>query len=211
MKLRNAIRLASTALLLSLETLSPAAATGTTDIPPGVNSRSGLIAALSAAGPHSSLSDQANIVGRLVGAWDVKYTQFSKDGTAKLSTGQFIAGWIMDGRAIQILWIVDPSKTRTEREVYTNVDWFDQKAQTWRSAFVDPEHGSLAKFAGGPEGDDRFVLETEDFGSELVRWSANNIQANSFVWREEASTDGGTTWRLEAEYQMKRRGASFAR
>ncbi len=65
-----------------------------------------------ATGPHPSLGDQAEVVGRLVGTWDVEYAHFAKDGKVTRRTGEFIVGWVMDGRAIQILWIVDPSGTR---------------------------------------------------------------------------------------------------
>lgn len=170
--------------------------------------RSALLTELQAPSPHPSLGDQAEVVGRLVGTWDVEYTSFGKDGKATRRTGEFIVGWVMDGRALQILWIVNPSGTRKDRELYTNLHWFDQKARAWRSAFVDPEHGSVARFTGGPQGTDRFVLETQDFGSARNRWSANDIRPDAFVWRDEKSNDDGKTWKLEAEYQMKRRGTA---
>ena len=170
----------------------------------------GMASELHATRPHTSLGNQAEVVDRLVGTWEVAYTHFAKDGAATRRTGAFIVGWVMDGRALQILWIVDPFGTRKDREVYTNLHWLDPKSRAWRSVFVDPEHGSVARFTGGPVGHDRFVLETQDFGSEQNRWSANDIQQDSFVWRDEASSDGGKTWRLQAEYQMKRQGAASA-
>lgn len=169
-----------------------------------------LIAALEATSPNPSLGDQAQVLGRVVGTWDVEYTDFAKDGKAIHRTGQFIVGWIMDGRAIQDLWIVNPSGKRKDREVYTDLHYFDPQTRTWRATFVDPEHGSLARFTGGPVGNDRFVLETQDLGSQTNRWSFNDIRADSFVWRDEASSDGGKTWKLQSEYQMKRRGAGPA-
>ncbi len=165
---------------------------------------------LDAASPHASLGDQAEVVGRLVGTWDVEYTNFGKDGAATRRTGEVIVGWVMDGRAMQILWIVHPSGTRKDREVYANLNWFDPKSKTWRSAFVDPEHGSVARFTGGPVGPDRFVLETQDFGSARSRWSANEIRPEAFVWRDESSVDEGKTWTLQAEYRMKRRSGGPA-
>lgn len=164
----------------------------------------GLTRALEAIRPHPALADHAQVLNRLVGTWDVKYTEFAKDGTTTHRTGEFIVGWIMDGRAIQDLWIVHPSGTRKEREVYTDVHWYDEKARLWRAAFVDPEHGSVAKFTGGPVGNDRYVLETADLGSKQTRWSFNEIRSDSFVWRDEASNDDGKTWMLQSEYQMKR-------
>jgi hypothetical protein len=167
-----------------------------------------LTTALRATSPHPTLGDQAQVPGRLVGTWDVEYTTFAKDGTASQRTGEFIVEWVMDGRAIQDLWIVHPSGTRKEREVYTDLHWFDAKSRTWRSAFVDPEHGSVAKFTGGPVGDDRYVLETPDLGSKQTRWSFYDIRRDSFAVRGEASNDDGRTWKLESEYKMKRRRAN---
>lgn len=164
-----------------------------------------LTTALKATSPNPALADQAQVLGRIIGTWDVKYTDFAKDGTAVHRTGEFIVGWVMDGQAVQDLWIVNPSGTRKEREVYTDLHWYDAKTRTWHATFVDPEHGSMAKFTGGPVGSDRYVLETSDLGSKQTRWSFNDIRPDSFVWRDEASNDGGKTWKLQSEYQMKRR------
>jgi hypothetical protein len=167
-----------------------------------------LTTALAATNPHPTLGDQAQVPGRLVGTWDVEYTTFAKDGTASQRTGEFIVEWVMDGRVLQDLWIVHPSGTRKEREVYTDLHWFDAKSRTWRAAFVDPEHGSVAKFTGGPVGNDRYVLETPDLGSKQTRWSFYDIRRDSFAVRGEASNDDGKTWKLESEYKMKRRRAN---
>ncbi len=210
MKKHHAVWLVAAGLLSSLSACSRVAATEKDGNAPATDPRSGLVAELNATSPHPSLGNQAEVVGGLVGTWDVEYTHFAKDGKATHRTGEFIVGWVMDGRAIQILWIVNPSGTRKDWEVYTNLHWLDPKSRAWRSAFVDPEHGSVARFTGGPVGHDRFVLETQDFGSELTRWSANDIRPDSFVWRDEGSSDGGKTWKLRAEYQMKRQGAAPA-
>lgn len=167
-----------------------------------------LTTALKATSPNSALGEQAQVLGRIVGTWDVEYTDFAKDGTATHRTGEFIVGWIMDGQAVQDLWIVNPSGKRKDREVYTTVHYFDPKARTWHATFVDPEHGSIARFTGGPVGSDRFVLETPDLGSQTNRWSFNDIRSDSFVYRDEASSDGGKTWKLQSEYQMKRSHAN---
>ncbi|HEY0336292.1 MAG TPA: hypothetical protein VGC70_03050, partial [Burkholderiales bacterium] len=91
-----------------------------------------LTTALKATSPNPALGDQAQVLGRIVGTWDVEYTDYAKDGTAIHRTGEFIVGWIMDGQAVQDLWIVNPSGTRKDREVYTDLHWFDAKSRTWR-------------------------------------------------------------------------------
>jgi hypothetical protein len=112
----------------------------------------------------------------------------------------------MDGHAIQDFWIVYPSGARKEREVYTDVRYYDPKSRTWPTTFIAVEHASVARFTGGAVGD-RIVLDTLDFDGTDTRWSINDLHADSFVWREEESLNGGKTWRLTAEHHMKRRGA----
>ena len=167
-----------------------------------------MVTVLRAMGPHPSLGDEAKIFGRLVGTWDVEYTDFSKDGRETHRSGEFIVGWVMDGRALQDVWIVNPSGTRQDREVYTELRYYDPKSRTWPSTFIDVEHASVARFTGGAVGDNRIVFDTQDFDGTDTRWSINDIRPDTFVWREEESRDGGKTWRLLAEHHMKRRGAT---
>ena len=71
--------------------------------------RPDMLTALKAVGPHPSLGDQAKVFGRCIGTWDGEGTEFSKDGKATHSSGEWMFGWVMDGRAIQVLFIIRPS------------------------------------------------------------------------------------------------------
>jgi hypothetical protein len=193
-------------LLLSVS-ISGAVASDKSASASATDPRLDMVTALQAMGPHPSLGDQANVFGRLIGTWDVEYTDFSKTGKVTHRSGEFIVGWVMDGRAIQDFWIVYPSGTRKEREVYADLRYYDPRSQTWPATFIDVEHASVARFTGGAVGDDRIVLNTQDFDGTDTRWSINDLRPDSFVWREEESLDGGKTWRLTAEHHMKRRGA----
>ena len=194
-------------LLLLGVSISGAVASDKSGSASATDRRLDMITALQARSPHPALGEQARVFDRLVGTWDVAYTDFSKDGKVTHRSGEFIVGWVMDGRAIQDLWIVYPSGARKEREVYTDLRYYDPKSRTWPSAFIDVEHASVARFTGGAVGDDRIVLDTRDFDDTDTRWSINDLRPDSFVWREEESLDGGKTWRLTAEHRMKRRGA----
>jgi hypothetical protein len=207
---RFAAWLLAAALFSSVSPRISIGATAQAGNTPATDPRLDLVTALRAMGPHVSLGDEAKLFGRLVGTWEVKYTDFSRDGKVSHRSGELIVGWVMDGRVIQDLWIVDPSGARKEREVYADLRYFDPKSRTWPAIFIDPEHASVARFTNDPQGDDRIVLDTQDFDGTETRWSINDIRPNSFVWREEESSDGGKTWRLEAEHQMKRRGAAAA-
>src|SRR6202050_4126299 len=78
-----------------------AAATGKAGNAPAADPRLDMVTALQAMGSHPSLGDQAKVFGRLVGTWDVEYTDFSKNGKVTLRSAEFLVGWVMDGRAIQ--------------------------------------------------------------------------------------------------------------
>jgi hypothetical protein len=205
---RFAVLLASAALSSASINRMDTAVAGEVGNAPATDPRLDMVTALQSMGPHASLGEQAQVFGRLVGTWDVEYTHFSKDGKVSHRAGELIVGWVMDGRAIQDLWIVYPSGKRTEREVYTDLRYFDPKTGTWPATFIDPEHVSVARFTGGAASEDRIVLLTQDFDGEKTRWSFNDIRPDTFVFREEASSDGGNAWRLQSEYHMKRRGAT---
>ena len=186
-----------------------APATGTAGSTPVSDPRLAMITALQATGPHPSLGDHARVLGRLVGTWDVEYMDIDKDGKAIHRSGELLVGWIMDGRAIEDLWIVYPSATGEDREVYADVRYFDAKSGTWPAIFVDPQIASVATFTGGAVGDNRLVLDSHDLvAGQTRRWSFNDIRPDSLVFRDEASSDHGTTWTLKSEYHMKRRGAA---
>ena len=186
-----------------------AAAIATGGAGPAADPRFEMTTALQAMGPHSSLGDRAKIFGRFVGTWDVEYTDFAKDGkVTRHRSGELVVGWTMDGRAIQDFWTVDPSGGRKDREVYTTVRYFDPKTGTWLATFIDPENASIARFTGGAVGEDRIVLNTQDFAGEQTRWSFYDIRPDTFDYREDASSDGGKTWRLTLGAHMQRRAAA---
>src|SRR4029077_10945898 len=165
---------------LSLASLSKGASTtGKPGEDLATDPRLDMITAIKAMGPHTSLGDRAKVFGRLVGTWDVEYTNFSKDGKVTHRSGQLMVGWVMDGRAIQDLWIVYPSGTHKDLEVYTDLHYYDPKSGTRPATFIGPEHASVARFTGGAVGDDRIVLDTQDFDGADTRWSINDIRPNS--------------------------------
>ena len=203
--------LATVVLLCLSLAIRMAPATGTAASTPVTDPRFAMITALQATGPHPSLGDHARVLGRLVGTWDVQYMDIGKDGKAMHRSGELLVGWVMDGRAIEDLWIVYPSGAGEDREVYADVRYFDPKSGTWPAIFIDLQIASVATFTGGAVGDERIVLDSQDLvAGQTRRWSFNDIRPDSLVFRDDASRDGGKTWTLKSEYHMKRRGAAPA-
>lgn len=166
--------------------------------------RQEMIAVLAASKPHPSLGDKAQVWDRFVGTWDCDFGFFLEDGSTRRAAGELEFGWVLDGRALQDIWISYPSDGSQERKIGTSLRFYDDKAKAWRVVFVSPTYGAFLAVQGGVEGD-RIVLRGTDDEGATLRWSFNDIQADSFVWRGEKSRDGGKTWRLEEEHRMRRR------
>jgi hypothetical protein len=200
--------LASAFLAWTSLSIGDGAATESSTTASATDPRLDMVAALKALDPHPSLGDQAKVFGRFIGTWDGEYTEFSKDGKVTRSSGEWIFGWVMDGRAIQDLFVIHPSAARNERYMGTTLRYFDTKSGTWSVTFIDPENDAVETLTGGAAGQDRIVLLSANEDGKQRRWSLVDIRPDSWVFRDEASSDGGKTWRLREEDHMKRRGAS---
>ena len=166
--------------------------------------RQEMVSVLAASRPHPSLGDQAQVWDRFVGTWDCDFGFYLDDGSVRHSPGELEFGWVLDGLAIQDLWITYPKPGEKQRGIGTSIRFFDDKSNAWRVVFVSPKYGAVLVVQGGAEGD-RIVLRGQDGDGSQLRWSFNDIKDDSFTWRGERSRDGGKTWRLEEEHHMKRR------
>jgi hypothetical protein len=166
-----------------------------------------MIAGLGAPGPHASLGPEARVFDRFVGTWDCDYSFIAEDGKVTHQPGELLFGWIIDGRAIQDVWIVQPRAPGEERFVGTSVRFYEPSSGKWKVVFVAPTVGAIRQVEGGAEGD-RIVLigrRPDGADGEVSRWSFDDIKPDSFTWRGEKSVDGGKTWRLREEHRMTRR------
>ncbi len=171
---------------------------------PPSDPRQEMTSVLAASAPHPSLGDQAWVWDRFVGTWACDFGFYLDDGSVRRAAGELTFGWVLDGRALQDIWISYPKDSTKERNMGTSLRFFDDNSRTWRVVFVSPANGGLLTVQGGVEGT-RIVLRGTDDEGATLRWSFNDIQVDSFVWRGEKSRDGGKTWRLEEEHRMKRR------
>src|SRR5437879_1055842 len=158
---------------------------------PGADPNRDMIAVLPAPGPHPSLGHHADLFGRFVGAWDADYSFIAEDGSVRHSRGEVLFGWILDGYALQDIFLGYPKPgSNEERKMVTGVRFVDPKTDKWTEMFAAPSFASAVRMEGGAEGD-RIVLRGRDDKGALPRWSFNDIRPDSFVWRGETSHDGG--------------------
>src|SRR5262249_40503765 len=104
---------------------------------------------LAASGPHSSLGEQAHVFERMLGVWDADWSLRLKDGSVRHVAGELKFGWVLDGRAIQDLWISYPQSGEKERTIGTSIRFFDPKEKVWTVVFVAPAFPGVLIVKGG--------------------------------------------------------------
>jgi len=144
---------------------------------------------------------EARLFDRVAGAWDVDYTTIRDDGTRDQVRGQLLAGWVLDGRALQDVWIQFP-KAGEDRFIGTTIRFYDPDLEKWRVTWVSAIAKAVTVLEGGAE-DGRIALYN-DSPKGRTRWTFNDMTDQDFVWRGEISTDGGQTWRLREDHRMYR-------
>jgi hypothetical protein len=168
------------------------------------SSRNAMINALGSSDPNPALGDEAKTFDRLVGTWDADFSFPRQDGSVLRKKGELRFGWVMDGTAIQDLWIGYPAEAGKERSVGTTLRFFDGQSKQWRIVFINPRFNYVVTAQGRRDGED-IVFHGKDTDGLPLRWTFSEITAHSFHWQGEKSLDGGKTWRVEEDHRMKRR------
>jgi len=172
---------------------------------------SDMIGALAAAGPLPEHAEALMLFGRFVGAWDVDVTLYDFDGNVHArGSGEWLFGWVLEGRAVQDVLIRPPRATRANAgepdefwEYGTTLRVYEPATGTWRVTWSAPVQGRALTLAARASGDD-IVLDSEEREPLWVRWVFSEITDDSCLWRGSASDDGGETWLLLQEMRMRR-------
>ena len=95
-----------------------------------------MVKVLAAHGPHPSLGPQADLFGRFVGRWDADYSFIAEDGSVRHKRGEVLFGWVLDGHALQDIFLSYPDSGSDERKMVTGLRWVDPRTGRWTLAFV---------------------------------------------------------------------------
>lgn len=162
------------------------------------NSDSRLAPLLFSNGPASDRADKMGLYGWLIGDWTMDAVMHAPNGETHERRGEIGFAWVLQGRAIQDVWILPDFFYGTTLRVY------DPGIDAWHILWSDPLRQFYSQQIGRAHGPDIVQLGKSDDGAD-TRWSFTDITADSFRWLAEFSTDGGTTWRLRAEFKCRRK------
>src|SRR5258705_5720978 len=160
--------------------------------------------------PAPKYKDQLMLFGQFVGDWEFDGGARTPDGTRSTDKGEIHFAWVLQGRAIQDLWI--------EREVSDNrpgvygstMRFYDPSIDAWRITWMEPGYGVVTSLIGQKVGEE-IVLEGKNSEGKTIHWIFSQIKPNSFHWR--GGKFMGGTWKIYEELdarRMKRKSLSLS-
>lgn len=164
---------------------------------------------LHADAPSPEIPEIDRIYDWLIGSWKARVIDYPEDAAPLESRGEWHFGWVLDGRAIQDVWISPPRNMRNRNlpkignRYGTTIRVFDPKNRQWHITWINPVSGAhntlLAKKIA-----DNIVQEGRDSNGNIMRWVFTNITERDARWHGERSFDCGKTWKLESEFFLER-------
>jgi hypothetical protein len=162
------------------------------------------IKGLPADGPDPDLKEKMMLFGQFIGDWGIveaRYTQV--DGAEVKMKGEVHFGWILDGKAIQDVWMGHREGTEKMVLFGTTIRFYDPRIDAWRSTWISPLKGLVRAFIARKVNDE-IVLEEKTTEGYPEKWIFSEITPTSFRWRSEETHDNGKSWLLTEEMQIRR-------
>ena len=166
---------------------------------------------LLAEGPDPERAPKLALYGWLVGRWDMEVTTLLEDGTKHSGPGEIHAGWVLQGRAIQDVWMIPrleqrkpgiPQMPGAGNWYGTTLRIYDPSVDAWHIMWSDPVTGFLTRQLGREHNRD-IVQEGADPRGGRMRWIFTEIEPASFHWFAERALDG-QSWRREVDVRAMR-------
>jgi hypothetical protein len=169
-------------------------------------------AVLHANAPNPEHAGALQLYGRFVGDWDSQIIAHSLDGARHHAQGEIHFGWILEGRAIQDVWMIPHLADRATAPPFpiagnwygTTIRVYDPTIEAWRITWIDPARSTFRQQIGRARGEDIVQEGTTESGA-LSRWSFTKITEKSFRWLGEARPAEASDWQLVVEVLAERR------
>src|SRR5271163_501820 len=143
---------------------------------------SSLIDALYTDGPAPDRADRMSLYAWLIGSWKMNAVVHRDDGTRYEGVGEIHFGWVLEGRAIQDVWILPGVFYGTTLRIY------DPGLDAWHVLWSDPMRQYYTRQIGRGRGSD-IVREGTNDKADTVRWIFTENTLDSFRWLGERSRD----------------------
>jgi hypothetical protein len=168
-----------------------------------------LMEALASSERSPEIASADDVYGWLVGSWELDVRRYGVDVISRNLKGEAHFGWVLEGRAIQDVWIMpqrperSPQMEKTCNMYGTTLRVWDASIQAWRVTWINAVTGSRDELIGRWSGKDIVQVGARANGTP-IRWVFNQITPNSFRWTGEVLEADGHTWRPEGEFLARR-------
>jgi hypothetical protein len=150
-----------------------------------------------------------DLYGFLIGSWALDVVAYPDDGNTTHSTGEAHAARVLNGRAVQDVFINPRRSDRTPESAKfanwygTTFRYFDPTIRAWRVFWFNPDDGVRAELVARRRGNE-IVQEGHFPDGTPIRWTFSEITPDSCRWRGERMQPDGKTWRLQVEFRARR-------
>ncbi len=165
------------------------------------------IQALLTSKPLQNKSDSMKLFGQFVGSWDWTGYDYSDDGSKTPTKGRWIFESVLNGMAIQDVFIFENSNSDQNQVTYveygTTLRFPNSDGESWKAVWVGPMNKVVRIFEAKAVGNE-IVLEGKNESDQPIRWVFSDISEDHFNWRGEYSADDGRSWILYEDLEAKR-------
>lgn len=162
------------------------------------------IDALISNGKSNLIPERDNLYGRFVGEWDFEWVDSLGATGERHVKGEWIFAWILEGTAIQDVFICPSRKARIkdyqpDAAYATTVRMYNPNTEAWDILYT--ELGGTTLLEGRREGGK--IVQTE-VSEKRIKWVFSEITATSFHWQRIVKCPDDS-WETEAELYAVRR------
>ena len=151
--------------------------------------------------PASEYRDQLMLFGQFVGDWEFDGVAYSPGGVRSTDRGEIHFAWVLQGRAIQDLWIEREISDNRSKVYGSTMRFYDPAIDAWRVTWMEPGYGVVTSLIGRRVGEE-IVLEGKDGNGKSIHWIFSQIKPDSFHWRGERLV--GDSWQIYEELSARR-------
>ncbi len=151
-----------------------------------------------------------DIFGWLIGSWELEAVLYGINGQTQKRRGELHVSWVLEGRAIQDLFIFP---RRAERRAgiqlpgdryATTIRTYDRSLHAWRVNFINPAADETSAQLVARRDGNGIAMDGRLFDGMPIRWRYVTITKTSFHYTAERCGADGKSWQLYLELFGKR-------
>jgi len=151
------------------------------------------------------IPEEDDFFGALIGEWNFEWVdQYDKE-TPRHVTGEWIFSWVLEGCAIQDVFICPSRKERKsdiqpDAEYGTTIRIYNARNRTW-----DIVYGCSAEMTRLEARRENEKIVLTEITNQQMKWIFSDITENSFHWQRIVWSNEEKEWKIGADLSAKRK------